>query len=73
MMSDLDQLFDYLERVEDSIQGIDRVDNTVYMKARNGRIVSLRLTAADASQLATRTDLDLGRATRSKPAYAGLA
>jgi hypothetical protein len=58
MTSSLDELFEYLDRWGEPIQEIDRISNTVYLKARNGRLVSLQLTAANASQLASRTDLE---------------
>ena len=70
MKSSLDELFEYLDRWGDPIKEIDRATSTVYVKARNGRTVSLQLTAANASRLAARTDLEwVGGSTATERSF----
>lgn len=70
MTSSLDELFEYLSRSGDPIQEIDRVSNTVYVKAGNGRTVSLHISAGAAAQLASRTGLDwMGGATDAERSF----
>ncbi|MGH1547991.1 hypothetical protein ACRAWB_01950 [Leifsonia poae] len=58
MRSSLDQFYEYLEHWGDPVQEIDRASDTVLVKARNGRIVSLQVTAASVSRMASRTELE---------------
>ncbi|MEV8214638.1 hypothetical protein [Leifsonia sp. NPDC077715] len=58
MTNSLDQFYEYLENWGEPIQRIDRVSNTVYVKALDGRVVSLRVSVASVSRMASRTDLD---------------
>ncbi|MDN4614765.1 hypothetical protein P5G50_09890 [Leifsonia sp. F6_8S_P_1B] len=70
MNQNLDALFDHLTAWEPSVESIDRANGTVFLRARNGRKVTLAVTAADADRLSTRDGFEwMGGATRAERSF----
>lgn len=70
MRRSLDEFFEYLDRWGDPIHEIDRASNTVYVRAQDGRIVSLQVTAAGVSHLAAQTGLEwMGGSTDAERSF----
>lgn len=66
----IDEFFDYLTAHETSVERIDRGQNTLYVRARDGRLVSIVVSPRKAAMLARRDGLEfLGGATRAERSF----